>query len=186
MIHILTGIAKSGKTTLAKHIQKQYGISCFATDYVMMMLHRGEPEESFDIWASDSTVAKHLEPYLEGLIETMVDHDETVLIEGVHFNTDFARRLLNKHPDRIRIVYLGFKDVSVEDKRSELNRHADRIPNRWYHHMSAEEFHKLVEYLIDESRRIHEECKQLGLQYIEVSNLFEQEEDIIHSLGIKK
>ena len=44
------------------------------------------------------------------LIENKVDY----LLEGVHFNPDFSRRLIEKYPNDIRIVYLGYKDKNFK------------------------------------------------------------------------
>jgi len=60
MIYILTGIAKSGKTLLSNEILDKYHISTFSTDYIMMMLARGNNDLDIDIDAEDSVVAEKI------------------------------------------------------------------------------------------------------------------------------
>ena len=120
MIYVLTGIAKSGKTKVAREIVKRKSIPLFSTDYIMMMLSKGNKDPDIDIDASDSSVAKDLEPYIYGMISTMIENKVDYLLEGVHFNPDFSRRLIEKYPNDIRIVYLGYKDKNFKDKAKEL------------------------------------------------------------------
>lgn len=185
MIYILTGVAKSGKSTVVKHIHKRYNIPYFSTDYIMMMLHEGNPELDVDIDASDSTVSNQIQPYLHGLITTLIRNQETYVIEGVHFNTPYAKELLESYPNDIRILYLGYKNKKVFDKVQELEHYKLQIPNQWYAKLSKEKLEELVEYLIKESNRIYNECQNLQLPYFEVDNLTTQLEEIINYL-IKK
>jgi len=182
MIYILSGVAKSGKTLLSTEIRKRYNLSVFSTDYIMMMLHKGNQDLNIDIYASDSTVSKMIEPYVFGMIETMVQNKESYLIEGVHFNTDFSQRLLEKFEDNIRLLYIGYKDISIEDKVNELNIYKETMNNPWIFDHQGESVENIVEYLISESNRIFKECSARRLDYIDVYNINEQKDSIIDKL----
>ena len=182
MIYILSGTAKSGKTTIAKEFIKRYNIPYFSTDYVMMMLHRGNSELEIDIDASDTSVSNQIKPYVYGMIKTMVENKVDYLIEGVHFNPDFSNDLLREYPNDIRIVYLGYKDTSVNLKLIELNKYKDKLENIWYSTYSNEKMIELIAYLINESLKTYNLCMTLGLRYIEVYDLNSQMNEIIDSV----
>ena len=186
MIYVISGVAKAGKTFISEKVKERYCLSVFTTDYIMMMLHKGNEDLNIDIVASDSSVAKKLEPYVYGLLETMVQNNIDYLIEGVHFNTDFSRKLIDDFGDSIKIIYLGYKDSTVENKVAEIHRFKDVMDNPWIFVLTGDRVEETVEYLIDESRRIYEECKELDLEYIEVSNICDQTDEIIDKLAIKK
>lgn len=179
VIYIISGVAKSGKTLIAKEITNRYQIPYFSTDYIMMMLFHGNKNLNIDIDASDSTVSNQLEPYLFGLISTMIENKVDYLLEGVHFNPDFSSKLYRKFKNDIRIVYLGYKEVSASKKIEELFKYQDQIENKWYSHFDDKKMRELIEYLISESKRIASSCRDLNLHYIEVSDLNHQKEDVI-------
>lgn len=179
MIYILSGVAKSGKTLLSAEIKKRYNLSVFSTDYIMMMLHKGNRDLNIDIYASDSAVSKVIEPYIFGMIETMIQNNESYLIEGVHFNTDFAQRLLKEFKDNIRILYIGYKNISIEDKVRELKIYKDKMNNPWLFDHQGESVESIVEYLISESNRVSRECTSGKLDYIDVYDINIQKDSII-------
>ena len=180
MIYILSGIAKSGKTTIAKEFTKRYNIPYFSTDYIMMMLYRGNSKLNIDPEASDMTVSEQIKPYVLGMIKTMVENKVDYLIEGVHFNPGFSSELLKQYPNDIRVVYLGFKNTSVNLKLIELNKYRDMLENVWYSSFSKEEMIKLVSYLIEESERLYRSCIEYSLDYIDIYDLTNQLDDIIN------
>jgi len=182
MIYILGGIAKSGKTTIAKEFTKRYNIPYFSTDYIMMMLSRGNPELEVDPNAIDSIAAKQIQPYVYGMIKTMVENNVDFLIEGVHFNPDFAKELMEEYPNDIKIVYLGYKDTSVILKIYELNKYKNELENIWYSSYSDEEMVKLFSSLIDESEVLNKLCNTMKLNYIEVYDLNSQIDEILNSI----
>lgn len=185
MIYILSGVAKSGKSTLTKEFHRRTHIPYISTDSLMMMLHYAQHPENLDIDASDSSVATILEPYIYGLIKSFIDNHETYIIEGVHFNTSFAKQLIEKYPNDINIIYLGYKDCTVLSKMQELERYKSVIPNQWYAHLNSKELHDLVVYMISESQRIYEECVSKQLKYIEVYHIIHQMDDIIEEVQKK-
>ena len=105
MIYILTGIAKSGKSLVANRLIQKYSLPTFSTDYIMMMLVRGNKTLGIDPDGEDEIVANQLRPYINGLIQTMVENKVDYFIEGVHFNPDFARELLDKYPNDVHVLY---------------------------------------------------------------------------------
>lgn len=179
MIYILTGIAKSGKTVVSNWIHETYNISIFSTDHLMMMLHYSSEKPSLDIDASDHTVSNQIEPYLYGLIKSMSDTKQDILIEGVHFNPDFSHRLQQEFSNFIRIVYLGYKGVSVEDKVQELNHYRDTLNNPWIFNHLDQPIEEIVAYLINESHRIYKACQEYNLTYIDITDINRQKKDII-------
>ena len=182
MIYILSGIAKAGKTLLSAEILEKHKISHFSTDYIMMMLARGNSKLSIDVNASDSTVAKSIEPYVYGMIKTMIENKDTYLIEGVHFTTDFSRKLLDEFKDDIRIIYLGYKDISKEDKIKEVKKYKHLMNNPWLFDFPLMPLEEIIEYMIGESKRIYDECQEHNLEYIDVYDINKQKNDIISML----
>jgi 2-phosphoglycerate kinase len=179
MIYIIAGIAKSGKTTIAKEFTKRYGIPYFSTDYIMMMLYRGNSDLGIDPLASDTSVSRQIKPYVYGLIKTMVENKVDYLIEGVHFSPDFSSELLKEYPNDIRIVYLGYRNTNVNLKIIELNKYKDSLENVWYSSFSNEKMIELISYLIEESERVHCLCKKFALDYIEIYDLTNQIDEIL-------
>lgn len=182
MIYILTGIAKAGKTLVSKEILNTYNISTFSTDYIMMMLARGNNELDIDVDAEDSVVAEKIEPYVYGMIKTMIENKDTFLIEGVHFNTSFSRKLLDEFKDKIQIIYLGYKDISVENKVKEVLKYKEVMNNPWLFDHLDQSLEEIISYMIGESNRIHKECLTHNLTYIDVYDINKQKEDIINTI----
>lgn len=182
MIYILAGIAKSGKTTIAKEFIKRYNIPYFSTDYIMMMLSRGNSSLNVDPEATDSVVAKQIQPYVYGMIKTMIENKVDYLLEGVHFNPDFSVELLKEYPNHVRVVYLGYKDTTVKLKIMELNKYINTLENVWYSSFSNEKMIELVSHLILESEKLYDLCEELKLKYIEVYDLNSQIDTILQYL----
>ncbi len=182
MIYILTGIAKSGKTLLSNEIKERYKIANFSTDYIMMMLYRGNEKLGIDVTASDRSVANKIEPYVYGMIKTMIENGDTYLIEGVHFNPDFSRKLLDEFKENIKILYLGYKDITQEKKLEEVMQHKNSMNNPWLFNMPNQTVEETITYLIAESKRVCEDCSKYGLSYIDIFDINQQKEDIINLL----
>lgn len=182
MIYVLTGVAKSGKSYVARYLLEHYNLSHFGTDYLMMGLAIGNPALGIDHNADDALVADQLRPYLEAIIDAMVRNKIDYLIEGVHFNPDFAEALLKKYPGKIRVLYLGYPQVSVEDKVEELLKYRDKLENCWYKHYTKDQMNQLVEYMIRVSKTLEREAKMRNLPYLAIDNIVSQTPEIAMQL----
>jgi 2-phosphoglycerate kinase len=182
MIYILTGMAKTGKSILAKELSKQTGFSIIPTDYLMMMFHKTNKTLGVDADDSDPSVSKALEPYLLSLIETMIENKDDYIIEGVHFLPLFARKLIDRYPNDIKMLYLGYKDWTPVQKMEDLILHKKNTKNCWYGHYNSQELLKLSEYLVKESIKLYHEVIKLDLHYIEVTHIMDQIPKIIDDL----
>lgn len=182
MIYILAGLAKSGKSLIAKKILESKHIQVISTDWIMMMLYHGNPNLNIDVHKSDISVSRQLEPYIEGLITALISSKKDILIEGVHIQPQFARKLMDAHPNRIKSVFLGYKQITPEAKAKELVLHASEIDNPWYMSMGEKELLKLTHYLQKESIKLEQSCQQFQQVYIEIDDVMSQQDDIIREL----
>jgi hypothetical protein len=182
MIYILSGIAKSGKSLIADDIIKTHHMRVISTDLIMMMLHYGNDQLSIDINKSDITVSHALKPYLYGTIKSLSGLKKNYLIEGVHIQPDFAYELTQAFPNKIKCVFLGYKDADPILKAKELRGHIKDIDNPWYELMSDTELLELTTYMIRESEKLYHECLKYQLRYIEVTDIMKDKPNIIIDL----
>ena len=182
LIYILSGIAKSGKSLIADEIIKTYPMRVISTDLIMMMLHYGNDQLSIDINKSDITVSHALKPYLFGMIKSLSGLKRNYLIEGVHIQPDFAYELSQAFPDKIKCVFLGYKDADPIIKANELRRRINDLDNPWYASMSDIELLELTTYMIRESDKLYQECLKYQLNYIEVIDIMKDKPNIIKNL----
>jgi hypothetical protein len=182
MIYILTGIAKSGKTYVAKKLLHDKAISFFSTDYLMMMLARAVPACHVDPDADDKIVARQLEPVLFAMIQTILENKTDYAIEGVHFTPEFAGRLIQAFAGQISVVFLGYQNASPLLKLREILDHAEEVGNDWVSAYSPENQIKTVRFLIVESGILAEQCRQAHLPYFDVTDIVRQADAIIGTL----
>ena len=182
MIYIIAGIAKSGKSIIARDILEKFHMQVISTDWIMMMLFHGNKELNIDVNKSDSSVSKSLEPYLEGLIISLVHSQNNYLIEGVHIKPRFIDKLMVKYPNQIKCVFLGYKDLDPVTKCNQLKKHANQIDNPWYQNLSDHELLHLTHYLQKESARLYQECIEFNKVYIEVRDIIEDKKQILSAL----
>lgn len=182
MLYILSGIAKSGKSLVAKELIRRFHLPLTQTDHIMMMLYRGNPQLNIHIDASDSTVARELEPYIRGLFQTIIENKKDYLVEGVHLLTSYAHELLENYPNDVRILYLGYANQNPIAKGRELKEHAHLMENPWYMSFPEKDFHQLMEYMVNESKRIKKECAELHIPYLEIHDITKQMDEIIQTL----
>ncbi len=182
MIYILSGVAKSGKSYLAKKILLEKNIANFSTDYLMMGLALGNPKLHIDYDDDDFIVAAQLEPYLFHMISAMARNGLDYLIEGVHFKPDFARKLIDAFPDKIRVLYLGYYSVDPAVKLAEFRRFSSVMENCWFRYYDEAAMQKLIGYLIVASRKYADGAAKYQIPYIEITDIAQQADGIIAKL----
>jgi len=178
MIYIITGIAKAGKTFITNRLVKEKKLGYFSTDLLMMSLANGNKSIGINPDASDITVSNQLRPYLNAMIQTVMENQIDYIFEGVHFQPDFVRHLLDKYPSKIKVLFLGYRLVDTAKKVEELKTFGPRTQNHWYSHLDDQALTQLVEYLKKECHKIYEACLSLKLPYYEVENIVKQSNEI--------
>jgi len=182
MLYIITGIAKAGKTYVTNKIVQNYKLGYFSSDYLMMSLAKGNKTIGVNPNASDITVSNQLQPYLEAMIKTMVENKIDYILEGVHFQPEFVRSILDKYPDQIEVIFLGYKDIDTLKKVEEMKLFGPKTQNHWYSNMNDQELTQLVEYMKNECQKLYDNCLNHNLPYFEVYDIVSQSDEIIKRL----
>jgi N-acetyl-anhydromuramyl-L-alanine amidase AmpD len=123
-----------------------------------------------------------LKPYLEAMMVTMIENKIDYLLEGVHFKPQMIREILDRYPGKIKSVFLGYRDIETSVKIQELSIFGKDTENHWYKRMNESELKNLVNYLKNESELLYIECQKYGFDYVEINNINDQSENIIHRL----
>jgi 2-phosphoglycerate kinase len=187
MIYLVGGVAKSGKSLIAKDLLKNNHISYFPTDMLMMGL--SNTIKGFTINPDvdrDEEVATKLEPILFKMISTAINNNDEYLFEGVHIRPSLCRKLMKQYPDKVKAVFLIYDEIDTSVKVDELITHVKSKYKTWLDLFSGEKFVEVVEILKQESLQLKKECQMFDLPYIEIKNIIEQKQEILKILFTKE
>jgi len=182
MVYIITGIAKAGKSFLTNYIVQHKKIGYFSSDLLMMSLAKGNKSIGINPNASDISVSKQLEPYLHGMVQTVIENQIDYIFEGVHFQPDFVKNLIEKYPSKIKVVFLGYRQMDTLKKVEELKYFGPSTQNHWYSHMNDQELTQLAIYMKNECEKLYQMCVNYKLPYFEIDNIVAQAEELMTSL----
>lgn len=82
----------------------------------MMGFNNGIPEYEIHHLLWPNEIAEKMAPFLQGLIDSMLVDDIDYLIEGEAMLPRRVAGLVEKHPGKIRAVFVGYTEINVEDK----------------------------------------------------------------------
>lgn len=171
---LLCGTAKSGKTYLAKKINKNGHYNHIPIDYFTSSFKHNFPE----VGISSNVVieresSKKLSLFLSRIIEIMDQtEEEFYILDSAHLYPSDVIKYIDR--EKWDVYFLGYPNTTVEEKFLQLRKY---VQDGWPSKKSDEELKEMIEKLIQVSKTIEEECAQLHIPFIDASK-FENLEKI--------
>lgn len=181
MLYLIGGVAKGGKTYIARKIMEDNNIPYFSTDFLLwslsdkgiVNLNHNDP---------DSIASKILEPFISSIIDYLIWNEDEYVLEGTHITTEFVRNMQEKYPNKIRACFLGYQEAESENKFNEIMKYEKTLNNKWYRVLKEAEFIEFLKKKIEESKDLKEKCIKLDYTYFEVKDISKQSKEIIRYL----
>ena len=137
----------------------------------MMGFNDGIPEYGIHHLLWPNEIAQKMWPFLQSMIDSMLVDGIDYLIEGEAVLPQLVADLVEKCPDRVRVVFIGYTEIDVNDKIALVRKHAD-AKNDWLMDNSDEYIRDHIENMIAYSKMIKTGCEKHGLPYFDTSEDF--------------
>ena len=200
MIYLIGGPPKCGKTTLAKKLSKELGISYISADTLQSVAFgytdQDEIAKKFP-WReirektgrnNDLVYGKYLAEEIVGfyqeqakasavaiemVVASEINDGNDYIIEGYQVEPQLAKNLIEKYgPEKIKAVFLGRenKENLLEDMQK------SSTPNDWIlaGTKKAETFEKIAEMICAYSEKFKKEAEDCGFQFFAMDNNFDE------------
>lgn len=179
MLYLIGGIAKGGKTYLAREIMIKKGIPYFSTDFLMWSL---SDQGSFKHDDPDRVVSPILLPYIEKIVAYLIKYSDDYVIEGTHVTPELVAKLMKEYPNQIRSCFMGYGSETIDHKYDEILKYGPYDGNRWYLALSEAELKAFVKEKIKESIDLEHECSNYSFRYYDVKDIAGETKKIIENL----
>jgi hypothetical protein len=171
MLFLVSGASRSGKTLIARKLLSDKQIPYLSLDWLMMGFNDGIPEYGIHHLLWPNEIAEKMGPFLLGMIDCMLVDGMDYVIEGEAMLPQLVAPLIEKNPDKIKAVFLGYTEINVKDKVALIKKHGSG-ENDWLTDKSDEYIRDHVGNMIAYSRTIKNACEKHGLPYFDTSDDF--------------
>jgi hypothetical protein len=171
MLFLVSGTSRSGKTLIARRILADKRIPYLSLDWLMMGFNDGIPEYGIHHLLWPDEIARKMGPFLLAMIDSMLVDGMDYVIEGEAMLPELVADLVEKYPDKIRAVFVGYSEIDVEDKVALVKKHGAGESD-WLTSKSDEYIRDHIGNMIAYSKMIRSECNKHGLPYFDTSEDF--------------
>jgi hypothetical protein len=123
----------------------------------MMGFNDGIPEYGIHHLLWPNEIAEKMWPFLLGMIDSMLVDGMDYVIEGEAVLPQLVADLVEKHPDKIKVVFLGYTEINVEDKVALIKEHRKSV-NDWLTSESDDYIRDHIGNMIAYSKMIKNGC----------------------------
>ena len=164
----IAGVAKSGKSTLARVLNKEGKYNHIPLDYFASSLKHNFPSTKITSnVVIDRESSKNLAKLLSRVITIMNSNDEEkFIIDSAHIMPQDIIEYLDR--DKWDIYYLGYPNVEATDKLKLIRKYEKE--NDWTVKRDNSELLNTLEQLIDISIEIENQCDKFNITFIDTSN----------------
>ncbi|MEX0330730.1 MAG: hypothetical protein AB3N64_04840 [Puniceicoccaceae bacterium] len=171
MLYLVSGASRSGKTIIAERILEEHGIPYLSLDWLVMGFTNGLPQLGIHDKLMPDEIADGIWDYLKAMCESMIWSGIDYVVEGEAILPARIRELIESHPDKVRIVFLGYTTVDVEEKLREIKKHSvDKVD--WLTQESDAYIRDHIQNMVVHSRLIREGCAEHDLPYFDTTEDF--------------
>jgi len=172
VLYLVSGASRSGKTIIANNILKRKKIPFMSLDWLVMGFTNGMPQCGIHDKLYPDEIAEKLWNILKSMCENMLWSEVDYVIEGEAILPGLIRELLDKYPERIKIYFVRYADIDVDQKVTDIRNHSDGRLD-WLLNESDDHINKHIEDMVTYSRKIRSECRQYyDVRYFDTSTGF--------------
>ena len=171
MLYLVSGASRSGTTHIAKNILADKRVPYLSLDWLMMGVNDGIPEYGIHHLLWPNEIAEKMWPFVQGMLDSMLVDDMDYVVEGEAMLPQLVADLIEQHPDKVKVVFLGYTEIDVKDKAALVKKYSDG-DNDWLTNESDEYIRDHIGNMIAYSKTIKEGCKNHGLPYFDTSEDF--------------
>lgn len=166
---IVGGVMRSGKSLFSSQLARRKGYSCISTDYLILLLRDlfpesgiGEPGRKYD------ELCDRFLPFCSKLIARLGEDDlQDYVVEGYYIRPRDVSNLV----DTRNVLFFGYPEILPEAKLKQLREYGMRH-TCYTNEMSDEKLLSYVRHWIVESQALRQECLDLNLRFVDVSDGF--------------
>ncbi len=172
MLLMLGGAPRAGKGIISRQLVRKTAMPSLSLDMLKMGLHLAVPSMGVDPSAPSVDVAEKMWPLVRAMAENALDSNIEYIFEGDMILPKHTAELRAFGGEEVRCCFVGYLKIKPRQKLAEIRRNAG-YPNDWLNEHNDEEVLGLIEYGIEFSRYLSEECERLGSRYFDSSTDFE-------------
>ncbi len=171
MLYIVGGVARSGKSIVARAMLAQQGVPYFSLDFLMMGLARGLPQAGVDPEAPSDEIARRIWPVVEAMSVNILEVGIDYLIEGDSVLPAQIHALGSAHPSLVRPCFIGYPRVDPEAKIAAMRANS-ALPNDWISIYPPTTILSFIQAMIALSQQFEIQCRESSIPFFDVSDHF--------------
>ncbi|WP_127560027.1 hypothetical protein [Saccharospirillum alexandrii] len=168
---VLGGASRTGKGLISQELMVLLGIPYMSIDPIKMAISKSIPSYKLNTNGTSVAVSDEMWPFISALILNLVETNVSYIIEG-EILPRHVFELANVHDVRVSSCFVGYKDISVEEKISQVRANSG-YPNDWTSNLADSELRGLIKEGVQYSEYLYDECQTYGVRYIDFSESFE-------------
>jgi hypothetical protein len=174
MLYILGGVSRSGKSLIAQRALREQQIFVESIDLIKMGLCKGLTDLKIDPEKPSEEVANRIWPVVNAMMHTVLETKQSYLFEGDALMPTSVVNILREWPNEVRVCFLGYSSVDVEQKLNDIKTH-NAGPNNWISDYSDDQIRSHIIDSIQFSKTLVEMCANTGISYFDTSQDFRGE-----------
>lgn len=171
MIYLLAGTTHTGKTNLAHKLMLKYGYPYLSMDHVKMGLVRTGMIPNCHL-ENDDSMTEFLWPVIREMIKTMVENNQSAIIEGCYLPFDWKQDFDETYLENIREIFLVMSQEYIEERYEDIMKYACVIEER------LDDSDCTKEQLLQFNKEVLEGCLRHGCAYKLVATEYDVDENI--------
>ena len=171
MLYLISGASRAGKTIIAKRLSKEKGLSYFSIDWLVMGFTNGLSEYGIHDLLFPDEIAERAWNFLKAMFESMLWEEVDYIIEGEALLPELVVELFEKHPNQIKICFVGFTNIDIEKKVDDI-KHFSESEKDWLTDKPDEYIKDHVQNMITHSLKIKQSCEEHNVAYFDTSTDF--------------
>lgn len=170
---IILGAARSGKTTLARKLKKEYGYNLISLDDIICAFE-SIPVCGIKHDGDDIEVSKNFAPFLIRYLKELSEGPNYYngiksVIEGTHIDFEQVMSFFNqdKYKEKYEIIGLVYDNISEEEMYKNIKEHDTE--DDWTYWCSDEELRGNVRYFIERNKFFRDKFKEYNIKTYDLS-----------------
>ena len=170
MVILLGAESNTGKTLMAQKLMEKYSTPYFSIDLLKMGLYRADINCGFTPTDSHEHIESKLFPILKGMIETTIENNQNLIIEGAYILPHRLKEFSDEYRKMIIPVFMGFSEDYIKNHfDSGIIKNSSIIESKDY------SIDWTLEWFIEGNMKLKEQCLLNSAKYFEIESDYHQE-----------